>query len=557
MRQFDVIMTLTPAQRERLSQADITDPDSVVQLDDSVSLDDLADADMVINARTFLNILAEAPAAATKSLGNLPRRFVERMVAEMRFPPLRLELLQYVNKRFDEDDVPELHVLRVVLGLAGLIKKRNGRFSLTKRGERLAGPQHAGELWAILVRTYFGRFNICYRWGLVDDRFIQRHIAWTLWWIRARAERPAGTADLAGVLSLDTTAWRRWSEDAYLGGVARLLLDPMRELGLLRCHRTEAPPRAELGYHWEKTCTWETTELFRRAVRFDLGPIGERGPETPAGTTRHLHLVKPTDEPDLQVDSAAHGSEAMGALGDADQVVAFRVELKGIKPAIWRHLEVRADTTFERLHMYLNTTMGWLDYHLHEFMIGPRRIGMPDDDWMAEYPCEDETSVTFADVLSGGSPGASAADSTGAGAADSTGTGTPDSTRARAAGSSGKRAGRRELLYRYDFGDGWEHRVTIEGVHAAEAGVLYPRCTAGARACPPEDCGGVHGYSELLEALADPRHPDHEDMREWSGGDDGAPYDPEAFDLESVNLLLHILASGTISDEDWDHFLPS
>ena len=93
------------------------------------------------------------------------------------------------------------------------------------------------------------------------------------------------------------------------------------------------------------------------------------------------------------------------------------------------------------------------------------------------------------------------------------------------------------LLYRYDFGDGWEHDVLVEAITSAEPGVRYPTCVGGARACPPEDCGGPPGYARVLEASRDPRHPDHGAMTEWLAG----PFDPEQFDPRETNRRLHTL----------------
>lgn len=90
------------------------------------------------------------------------------------------------------------------------------------------------------------------------------------------------------------------------------------------------------------------------------------------------------------------------------------------------------------------------------------------------------------------------------------------------------------LAYEYDLGDGWEHEVRIEKALAADPAVRYPRCTAGKRACPPENCGGPPGYEHLLEALRDPKREEHEELRKWIGAD----FDPAAFDLGVVNKLL-------------------
>ena len=71
------------------------------------------------------------------------------------------------------------------------------------------------------------------------------------------------------------------------------------------------------------------------------------------------------------------------------------------------------------------------------------------------------------------------------------------------------------MRYDYDFGDGWTHSIRLEGVEAREIGQKYPRCTAGERACPPEDCGGIGGYDELVHALLDPAHPEYAQMGDW------------------------------------------
>ena len=90
------------------------------------------------------------------------------------------------------------------------------------------------------------------------------------------------------------------------------------------------------------------------------------------------------------------------------------------------------------------------------------------------------------------------------------------------------------VRYDDDFGDGWEHDILVEAVLPLAPDARYPNCLAGKRACPPEDCGGVWGYAELLDAIADPRHPEHDEPREWLG----RPFDPEAFNLDEVNQRL-------------------
>jgi hypothetical protein len=138
--------------------------------------------------------------------------------------------------------------------------------------------------------------------------------------------------------------------------------------------------------------------------------------------------------------------------------------------------------------------MGWEDAHLHAFDFGNRRFGIPDPDSPFESDEEDEATATFMEVL-----------------------------------------GRKKLFgYEYDFGDSWVHRIEVEKRLVAEPGVTYPHCVEGKRACPPEDCGGVWGYADLLEAIDRPKTPRQRELLEWLGG----PFDPEKFDVDAVNEQL-------------------
>ena len=91
-----------------------------------------------------------------------------------------------------------------------------------------------------------------------------------------------------------------------------------------------------------------------------------------------------------------------------------------------------------------------------------------------------------------------------------------------------------KLIYTYDFGDSWEHSIVLEKRLPAAPPIAYPMCMAGQLACPPEDCGGIGGFYDLLDALRDPTHEQHEELQDWVSGD----YDPEAFSTEAVNRVL-------------------
>ena len=189
----------------------------------------------------------------------------------------------------------------------------------------------------------------------------------------------------------------------------------------------------------------------------------------------------------------AAGSAA--ATAPARRLVQLRVELRHLKPAIWRRLLVPDTITLTRLHRVLQIAMGWTDSHLHEFDIGGARYGTPDPDWRDSPPVTPEGRVTLVRAIA---PGV------------------------------------KQFGYLYDFGDNWEHTVRVEAVLDNELGAPAPICTDGANGCPPEDVGGVSGYLEFLQAIRDPMHKEHEDMLRWAGGH----FDPAAFDIDGVNARL-------------------
>jgi hypothetical protein len=174
-------------------------------------------------------------------------------------------------------------------------------------------------------------------------------------------------------------------------------------------------------------------------------------------------------------------------------VYQLKLTLKHIKPAVWRRLQVAADIKLDKLHMVLQDALGWTNSHLHQFLVGDEQYGMADlEDF--EDPPKDEKKFKLQQIANEKS----------------------------------------RFVYEYDFGDGWEHEILVEKVLAPEPGVQYPRCMAGKRACPPEDCGGVGGYERLLEIIADPKHEEYAEMMNWLGGS----FDPESFDVWKTDTGL-------------------
>ncbi len=180
--------------------------------------------------------------------------------------------------------------------------------------------------------------------------------------------------------------------------------------------------------------------------------------------------------------------------GGEKAAYVVKVTLLGVQPPVWRRILVPAAIHLGDLHRVLQVAMGWTGSHLHVFCIGKAKFGTlpPEGEKDPEIDWGDERTVT----LQGLGPGA-------------------------------------EFLYEYDFGDNWKHRVKVEGAAPATS-LPAPPCIGGARACPPEDCGGRSGYAELLDALADPGHERHGEIRDWLGRD----FDPEAFDADRVSSEL-------------------
>ncbi len=180
----------------------------------------------------------------------------------------------------------------------------------------------------------------------------------------------------------------------------------------------------------------------------------------------------------------------------ADRVVyQLKITLQDIAPPVWRRIQLPADSTLRELHEVIQTVFGWLDYHLHLFDLKGVQYGEPDPEFDLPMHRDDRTKART--VLT--------------------------------------RLGM-TMRYEYDFGDSWEHEILLEGMFLAEEGVRYPRCMGGARSAPPEDCGGIPGYEDLLRIIQDPDDEEYEDMMQWLGGS----FDPEAFDQDAINWALQL-----------------
>jgi len=182
------------------------------------------------------------------------------------------------------------------------------------------------------------------------------------------------------------------------------------------------------------------------------------------------------------------------------KAVALRIELLEVVPLVWRRVLVPDHWTLASLHHYLQWVVGWTESHAHEFEVGD---GLVAPDWWIKESGSEEEAGRYR-----------------------------DERRVSVAAVVSELGARGEFEYRYDMGDGWEHRIVIETPPASTiSNPRLPVCLAGENACPPEDVGGPHGYATFLEILADRRHEQHEDMVRRIGG----VFDAKGFDLNRIN----------------------
>lgn len=176
-------------------------------------------------------------------------------------------------------------------------------------------------------------------------------------------------------------------------------------------------------------------------------------------------------------------------------IYQIKVTLTGIKPPIWRTLLIPSTITLDNLHIVLQIAMGWTNSHLHQYVSGHEIYSLPDDEFDYDFEIKDESQFKVSQLL---------------------------------------KKEKDTLQYEYDFGDGWLHKIVLEKILPFDTSTVLPRCIRGKRNCPPEDCGGVWGYNELLETLQDPSDPEYQELTEWLGEE----FDPEYFNIKEINQIL-------------------
>ena len=222
----------------------------------------------------------------------------------------------------------------------------------------------------------------------------------------------------------------------------------------------------------------------------------------------HFRITVENESPSKNGSSAKPGSSARFA--PAVPTYQLKITLELVKPAIWRRLTVPGNANLGWLHAAIQLAMGWTNGHLHQFEVGGRLFSDPHVHFAeseGDPEILDEAKFSLSEVA----------------------------------------PYRKDLLrYEYDFGDSWRHTIIVEKVLPPEPDVAAVAvCMAGKRACPPDDCGGPWGYQNLLKILRNPKHEEHNSMKEWLG----RAFDPEAFDPASANACLRMLKWPRTSEE--------
>lgn len=181
-------------------------------------------------------------------------------------------------------------------------------------------------------------------------------------------------------------------------------------------------------------------------------------------------------------------------------IYQVKITLRHSKPPIWRRLHIQSDVTLGKLHRIIQPLMGWWDGHLHQFRSGNTYYAdLHHDDGLESFnDAIDENTIKLDAALTRES---------------------------------------QKIIYEYDFGDNWEHELVLEEILQPEHGVRYPVCIGGKRSCPPEDCGGVSGYQDMLVIFKSQDHPEHDELVEWLA----EGFDPDEFDLDEVNAAIQVI----------------
>jgi hypothetical protein len=187
----------------------------------------------------------------------------------------------------------------------------------------------------------------------------------------------------------------------------------------------------------------------------------------------------------------------------AGPIYQLKVTLLDTSPPVWRRLLIPANATLEELHLAIQGLFSWENYHMHQFITKDRTYYSHPEFGLNEHmPVKDETQTLISSIL---------------------------------------KKERDTVVYMYDFGDSWEHKIALEKIEERQPRKVYPACIDGKRMAPPEDCGGAPGFEHFVEVVSDPKNPERKDLLEWLGK---RKFDPEAFDPKKTTTKVRQFISG-------------
>ena len=203
------------------------------------------------------------------------------------------------------------------------------------------------------------------------------------------------------------------------------------------------------------------------------------------------------------------------------QIHEFKITLHDSKPPIWRRVAVPSDIRLSKLHLVIQVVMGWSNYHLHQFVVrNPRpRLKKGESNAMVRSGQRDKLAMYMRRDRYLSDPQFELEEA-------------EDESKVKL--NELAPLVKSKLIYEYDFGDNWSHTIEVVKIGPPAEGVKYPICISGELACPPEDCGGIWGFYDMLEAVEDPSHELHKEFTEWLP----RGFNPERFDLKKVNFVL-------------------
>ncbi|HOD55827.1 MAG TPA: hypothetical protein PKH55_00640 [Bacteroidales bacterium] len=424
----------------------------------------------------------EAKTLKLTATGNLPRAVVHGIY--------KLGILDHyfeenIARLRTENDWYTVPLTRLLAEMGGLIKKRSNALMLTKQGEKVLKDRHL-LLKSILI-TFGHKLSWAY-FDLFEDRSLgQQNFGLSLLLMADYGNQPRDARFYSERYFYHNShgSSSRYAQHCYN---TRTLDRFMQNLGLITYDKTHR-------FGEQEQVTVAKTPLFDKLLAIDrnFGKISYRAETKAEALAVSQAVPDAVHKPEAQVQAQAVAQAVV-------PLYRLHISLNGAQPAIWREFVVPSDISLVNFHVVIQAVMGWTNSHLHLF----RKKGVEytyryrSDNYWDEEGYVDYAGMKIADLMTD-------------------------------CGDS--------VTYLYDYGDNWKHTIELLEViknTTLRTGNFFLQCLAGERRCPPEDCGGVHGYHEMLKTLKNPAHSEYKDTVTWLGDD----FDPNYFNLLEVNNIL-------------------